>query len=338
MTSLYKKLISKFKNKKILVVGDLILDEYILGTVSRISPEAPVPVVFQEESFYRPGGGANVATNLKSLGAEVFLVGRRGADLEGKILLRELTRRRLSTQGIWVDPDSPTSLKTRIIAQHQQVVRVDREHNRDMKSSLNQKLISFLGNIIPSVDALILSDYGKGTINPELIGKVSFLAHQHNKVIIIDPKVEHFSYYRGVTAITPNKKEAENAIRNIKISDRQGTALAIQTDRLNTNGEINRAGLELVKYLDLECLLLTLGQQGMKLFERGKPPVNIPTTAQEIYDVSGAGDTVVAVFTLALTAGASKRQAAELANRAAGVVVGKLGTVAITKTELQEAL
>ncbi len=336
--SRYGNLVKRFSHKKILVIGDLVLDQYIHGSVSRISPEAPVPVVFQEDAHYSPGAGANVANNLRSLGAQVTLVGRVGEDREGKILLQELKNRRIPIQGIFIDPGVPTPLKTRIIAEHQQVVRVDRESFKELHPNVLKKIIQLIKKNFNFFDAMIISDYGKGVINPELIGVACYLGEQYRKIITIDPKVEHFSYYRRVTAITPNRKEAENAIRNIKISDPQGSLLKVHSDQLKTDAQINLAGQELLKYLELECLLLTLGEKGMKLFERGKRPVDIHGKAQEVFDVSGAGDTVAAVFTLALTAGATKQEAADLANEAAGIVVGKLGTVPVDRQELWDAL
>ncbi len=337
--SQYNNIISRFKEKRVLVIGDIILDQYIKGSVSRISPEAPVPVVLQDgKALYTPGGSANVANNLSSLGAKVILVGKIGSDTEGKILLKELKKRKIITNGILVDRKMPTALKTRIIASHQQVVRVDRERPTGAPTDLfDQRLLRFIRKHIGSVDAVIISDYGKGIITPVLLAEVCALALEKKKIITVDPKVEHFSYYNGVTAITPNKKEAENAIRNIKITQNTGRRFAVHTDKLENDADIDLAGEKLLKFLNLESLLLTLGEQGMRLFERGKKAVHINTRAREVFDVTGAGDTVISVFTLSLTAGATKHQAADLANYAAGIVVGKMGAVAVTKKELLSA-
>lgn len=335
----YKKYINKFSKKRILVIGDIILDRYIQGNVSRISPEAPVPVVLEDKSFYVPGGAANVSNNLRSLGADVVQIGKVGNDFEGKLLKRELKRKGVDVSALFVDKNIPTITKTRIIAQHQQVVRIDKEKiGASLDPAIYRKIEHFLVKHIDGFDAIIISDYGKGLITPELLTMVCSLAFEKKKIITVDPKVENFSHYRHVTTITPNKKEAENAIRNIKISESEGSHLAVHSDKLMTSLDIDRAGLELLKYLDLESLLITLGEEGMRLFEKNKKPYSIKTRALEVFDVTGAGDAVISVFTLAMTAGASKREAAELSNSAAGVVVGKMGAVAISKEDLMKVL
>ncbi len=336
----YASVISNFANRKILVVGDVLLDQYIRGTVSRISPEAPVPIVLQEGApFYTPGGAANVANNLRSLGASVLLVGRIGADQEGKVLLKELRSRKIPTHGIFVDQEIPTILKTRIVAHHQQVLRVDRENTHvPTAGSLMKRAGNFIHKNIDSMDGVIISDYGKGMISSPLLREICSLAIKKKKIITVDPKVEHFAYYKGVTAITPNRKETENAIHNIKITHPDGKRLAVRVDSLRNDSEIDLAGQALLKFLNLECLLITLGEQGMRLFEKGKKPFHIPTRAREVFDVTGAGDTVISVFTLALTASALVHHAAELANYAAGIVVGKMGAVAVTPQELSKAI
>jgi D-glycero-beta-D-manno-heptose-7-phosphate kinase len=336
--SVYSKFIANFSKKNILVIGDIILDRYIQGGVSRISPEAPVPVVLEDKSFYTPGGSANVAFNLSSLGARVTQVGRIGNDFEGQILKRQLKKKGININGILIDRNVPTVTKTRVIAQHQQIVRIDREkvHCAGDKA-VSKKFLNFITKGLDAFDAVIISDYGKGMITPELVALTCSMAIQKKKIITVDPKVEHFSYYSRVTAITPNKKETENAIRNIKIRDNTGYRLAVNNDQLETFKEIDLAGQQLLKFLELDSLLITLGEQGMRLFEKGKKPVSIKTKVREVYDVSGAGDAVISVFTLALTAGATKRQAAKLSNLAAGIVVGKMGAVAVTKEELLAA-
>ena len=336
MTNRFQTIISHFKNKKILVIGDIILDQYIRGSVSRISPEAPVPIVLQEGiPNFNPGGAANVANNLQSLGAQVTLVGKIGNDAEGKFLIKDLKRRKILTDGIFVDKRIPTSLKTRIIAHHQQVLRLDREVIMDFENDeISKKMIGFVYKNIDSFDAIIVSDYGKGVINADLLFNIHTAASKKKTIIAVDPKVEHFGYYHGYTVITPNRKEAENAIRNIKITQNAGKRFPVNTDQLVTDKDINLAGQALVSYLDLESLLITLGEAGMRLFEKGKEPVHINTHAEEVYDVTGAGDTVISVFTLSLTTGASKKEAADLANYAAGIVVKKIGAAAVTQQEL----
>jgi len=337
--SKYTRIFSKFSRKNILVIGDLILDKHIRGSVSRISPEAPVPVVLEKESFYTPGGAANVAHNLYGLGAKVTLIGRIGDDPEGQILLKQLKKEGLKTQGVFVDKKLPTICKTRVIAQHQQVVRIDREKiDVEGNKKVLRKICNFIEKNIAAFDAVIISDYGKGLVTPELVDLIRVKALAKNKIITIDPKVEHFSYYCNVTAITPNLKEAENAIRNIKITSRSADKLKIHNDKLLKDKDIDLAGSELLRYLKLDVLLITLGERGMRLFEKGKKPVAIATKVREVYDVSGAGDTVISAFTLSLASGATKRQAAEIANYAGGIVVGKMGAVSVTKKELTNAI
>ena len=336
--TIYKNIISKFKDKNILVIGDVMLDQYIRGTVSRISPEAPVPIVLEKESFSTPGGAANVATNLSALGSAVTLVGRVGRDFAGEILIQELKKKAIHTQAIFFDKTLPTVSKTRVIAQHQQVVRIDKEDSQSPGDPrVKEQMLRFFKKNIEQFDGVIISDYGKGLMTPDLVSFVCTLALAKKKIITVDPKVEHFRYYRSVTAITPNLKETENAIRDIKIGSASSHELGIHSDKLSTDAEIDLAGVELLRYLDLECLLITLGERGMRLFEKNKKPVSIATQAQEVYDVTGAGDTVISTFTLALCAGATKLQAAYLSNFAAGIVVGKLGAVAVTKEELLAA-
>ncbi|MCA9409322.1 MAG: D-glycero-beta-D-manno-heptose-7-phosphate kinase [Candidatus Omnitrophica bacterium] len=333
-------IIDNFSGKNILVIGDLILDQYIRGSVSRISPEAPVPVVLQEgEAVFTPGGSASVANNLSQLGAKVSLMGKVGDDQEGRLLVKLLEERKIAVKGIVIDKNIPTSLKTRIIALRQQVVRVDREKKDETPcEDITSRMIQYVHDHIDSLDAVIISDYGKGVITPRLVNEVCQLAHKNNKIITVDPKEDHFEYYRKVTTITPNKKETENAIRNIKIRNSSNRQLEVNSDNLKTMDEIKKAGQELQKYLELESLLVTLGELGMCLFENGKEPFHIKTQAREVFDVTGAGDSVISVFTLALTTGATKQQAAELSNIAAGIVVGKMGAVAVTKEELQDTI
>lgn len=329
-----KDIIGKFNKANILVVGDLILDEYIWGGVDRISPEAPVPVVWANKRTYAPGGAANVANNIRSLDGSVCLVGIIGRDKNKEIFLSQLQKRRINTKGIFIEPKRCTTLKSRIIAGHQQVVRVDWEHTDALPKALNQKIIKFIHRIIDGFDAIVIADYNKGVINEYLLEGLIALARKNKKIITVDPKEEHFQYYHGVTSITPNRKELENAVRNLKIRDTT-SRFRINTDRLFRDSDIDVAAREIIKYLDLDSLLVTLGERGMRLFERAKSSaIHIPTVAQEVFDVSGAGDTVIATFTLALSCGAGMLEAAHLANFAAGIVVGKLGTAVTTRREL----
>ncbi|MCX5700707.1 MAG: D-glycero-beta-D-manno-heptose-7-phosphate kinase [Candidatus Omnitrophica bacterium] len=332
-----KEIIKKLNRSKVLVIGDLILDEYIWGKVERISPEAPVPVVWANKKTHVPGGAANVANNIRSYGADVYLAGVLGSDKNAQVLLTELENNKINTKGIFEESTRYTTVKSRIIAGHQQIVRVDWEHTAPLAKETTHKIFNFIKMNIKNFDAVIIEDYGKGVINAQLLGSVISLARSHNKIIMVDPKEDHFQYYVGVNSITPNRKELENAVRNLKIKDNKNK-LKLDSDKLFTDKDINLAGQQILEYLNLESLLVTLGEQGMKLFEKGGRMTHIPTVAQEVFDVSGAGDTVISTFTLGLCAGASKLEAAHIANYAAGIVVGKVGTATTTRDELLERL
>lgn len=326
-------IVRKFNRARILVVGDLILDEFIWGDVDRISPEAPVPVVWAKKRFFLPGGAANVANNITALGANVSLVGVVGDDANTNVLVSELKKRKINTQGIFTEPKRHTTVKTRIVAKQQQVVRVDWEHKHPLPKELNLKILNFIEKNIDNFDAVIIEDYGKGVINTHLIEELVSAAAKNKKIITVDPKEENFEYYHRVTAITPNRKELGNAIRYLKIKDTQNR-FQLNHDRLATDKDIDHAAKQVLKYLELESILVTLGEEGMRLYERGGRITHIPTVAQEVFDVSGAGDTVIACFTMALACGASKLEAAYIANFAAGIVVGKLGTAVTSREEL----
>jgi rfaE bifunctional protein kinase chain/domain len=328
------KIIRRFPKAKILVLGDLILDEFIWGDVERISPEAPVPVVWGKRRSFMPGGAANVANNIRSLSGNIILIGVVGRDRNASALSQELKKRRISTSGIFAEDKRYTTVKTRIIAGHQQVVRLDWEHTEPLSKTINTKIFNFIYKNIDNYDAIIIEDYGKGVINAQLLSRVISLARERNKIINVDPKEEHFQLYQQVTSITPNRKEMENVIRNLKIKD-TANRFYINDDRLTCDKEIDHAGREVLRYLELESLLITLGEHGMCLFEKEGKITHIPTQAQEVFDVSGAGDTVIATFTLALCCGATKLEAAHIANFAAGIVVGKIGVATTDQKELQ---
>lgn len=326
-------IVDKFNKAKILVIGDLILDQYIYGSVDRISPEAPVPVVWANKRAYVPGGAANVANNISSFKSQVCLMGVVGNDTHARILSAELKKRKIDTSGIFVEKNRYTTLKTRVIAGHQQVVRVDWEHVDSLKKETQDKLASFISRNINKFDAIIVEDYGKGLLEPALLRSLISEARAAKKIITVDPKEDNFEYYRGVSCITPNRKETQNAIRYLKMKDEKNQ-FKLDADELSSVNDIKKAGKEILKYLNLESLLITLGENGMWLFEKNKD-VHIPTVAQEVFDVSGAGDTVIAAFTLSLAMGAAKIEAAHIANFAAGIVVGKLGTATTTQEELK---
>ena len=334
----YNNIIAKFRGKSLLVVGDLVLDQYLKGSVSRISPEAPVPIVLQEEAFFTPGGAANVANNLSSLGSDVTLVGKIGDDIEGAILKQELSRRHIQTRGLFIDPGMNTIFKTRIIAQHQQVVRVDREspviEGEDKVKTA--KIIQFLRRTFSQYKAVIISDYGKGMIDMGLVAHIHELALKFKVPVIVDPKLEDLRGYGQVACITLNKKEAEAALK--AMTDETRKSFGIISTQLNNEKEIKTNGQGLLSCLGIDSLLITLGEHGMYLFEHNKTPFPIPTREREVYDVSGAGDTVISVFALCLAAGSDKRNAADIANYAAGVVVGKMGAVAIELNELKQVV
>ena len=336
--SKYNNIIRHFKGKRLLVIGDVVLDRYIKGSVTRISPEAPVPIVLQEESFYTPGGAANVANNLVSLGADVTLVSKVGDDIEGSILKRELSKRHIHTRGIFTDAHIDTIFKTRIIAQHQQIVRLDREKPSRTGLDLIKegKILPFLRRHMKEFQAVILSDYGKGIIDPRLLAQVHELASLNKLPVVVDPKMEDLREYGQVSCITPNKKEAEMALKNISENIRK--TFGIRSTKLDSKDDIEANGSGLLNFLGIESLLITLGEHGMYLFEHHQKPFPIPTMARQVFDVSGAGDTVIAVFALCLAAGATKSQAAKIANYAAGIVVGKMGAVAIDLDELKQAI
>ncbi len=316
-------LIKRFSHIKALVLGDLMLDHFLWGSVSRISPEAPVPVVDVSRETEMPGGAGNVALNMAALGADVYVAGIVGHDRTGERLLSLFQRFPIHLESVLRTSDRPTIVKTRIIAQNQQVVRVDRELKTELSAELRHQLWTSIEALLPKVDAIVLSDYGKGVINSTLINSLIPIARKRGIPITVDPKVENFSLYRQVTCITPNMHEAMTGAHVARVSSEE---------------DVERLGATILKKLNSNSVLITRGEKGMSLFEKKKPPVHIPTRAREVYDVTGAGDTVISTLTLALAAGAPLRSAAELANYAAGIVVGKLGTAAVSRGELEIAL
>ncbi len=329
--------IRRFEKARVLVVGDLILDEYIWGNVERISPEAPVPVVWADRKTYVPGGAANVANNLRSLGASVSLAGVVGKDYNRDTIISELHKRGIDTRAVFAEKGRHTTLKSRVFARHQQMVRIDWEHCHPISKDSRRRLADFICKNILEFDAVVVEDYGKGVIDKSLLGQIIPEARRQKKIITVDPKEDNFEAYEGVTAITPNRKEAENAIRYLKIKDRENK-FKVYDDGLADFKDIKRAGHEIVKHLDLESLLITLGEQGMWLFLKNGQDQHIPTVAREVFDVSGAGDTTIATFTLALSSGATPQEAALLANYAAGIVVGNVGTAVTDRKELIDAI
>lgn len=316
-----KSIIKKIQKQRILVVGDLMLDEFIWGNVHRISPEAPVPVVqVTKESCY-PGGAANVARNLSVFGAKTIVCGRIGNDDNGKKLSELLNRVGILTDGLIITSDFPTIVKTRIIARHQQVVRVDREKNILTTIKEVKKIVSHVKTLLPHIDAIIIEDYGKGFIIQELVSKIIQMAKKSQKIITIDPNPKNPLNWNSATLVKPNRQEAFAAAGVLDES----------------KADIKEIGEQLLAKWKIDSLLITLGEHGMMLFESNKKPYHTPTRAKEVFDVSGAGDTVIAFYTAALSAGFSGRIAAEIANHAAGIVVGKLGTATLSEIELVES-
>ncbi|MBI4313388.1 MAG: D-glycero-beta-D-manno-heptose-7-phosphate kinase [Candidatus Omnitrophica bacterium] len=317
-----RDLLQQAKKTRVIVFGDLILDEFIYGNVNRISPEAPVPVLCVEKEAPMPGGAANVAGNIVSLGGAAYLVGVVGEDDAGRRLKHLLDQHGMEISGIANDPSRPTTIKTRIIAHRQQVVRIDREKVAPLSHRMAEECLGAVEDQLKIAQGVIIEDYGKGTITSPLLQSVIRAAKKMRRVIAVDPKEEHIHYYRGVTALTPNRAEAAQAAR-VPITD---------------EASLVKAGRRLMQKLKPEALLITLGEDGMRLFEKSGRMTRIPTVAREVFDVSGAGDTVIATFTLLKSAGASTVEAAQLANAAAGVVVAKVGTATCTPDELLKQL
>ncbi len=317
-----REVLEGFARSRVMVLGDLILDHFIWGKVDRISPEAPVPVVEVTSESMRPGGASNVASNISSLGGKVLIGGVVGEDWAGKELLSLLQERGIGVDGVIKDPLRPTSVKTRIIAHSQQVVRFDKERKDRVDGPVRERLLGWVRDRIKGVDVVALSDYAKGVISRELVQGVVDLARRYGKKVVVDPKVKHFSFYRGVTLLTPNTMEASKA-SGIDIVDEES---------------LKEAGRILLSQAESEAILITRGEQGMTLFQKEQDPVHIPTVAKEVYDVTGAGDTVVATCALALASGADLLSASVLSNYAAGIVVGEIGTATVTADELLRAV
>ena len=314
------KILSGFKKKRILVIGDLILDRYIWGKVNRISPEAPVPIVEVTSENFLLGGASNVANNIVSLGGHATIVGVAGHDRGGEILRKMLEQRGIRCEGVFWS-SRPTTVKTRVVAHSQQVVRFDREDKAKVDGKVLKGLLGYIHSEILGHDAVIVSDYKKGVVSTELIGEVLKQAKPKKIFVSVDPKVGHFHCYKNVSLITPNVVEASIA-SGMEIKDEES---------------LLAAGRSLLRKISCDAVLITRGEQGMSLFRKDKA-VHIPTVAKNVYDVTGAGDTVIAAFTLAYATGSSMEEAAVIANHAAGVVVGEVGTAVVTTDQLQKSL
>ncbi len=316
-----KNLSKKFPKTGVLVIGDLMVDRYIRGKVTRISPEAPVPVVEVSEENLLLGGATNVANNILSLGGKVFITGVIGNDNMGRVLMRLLKEKGINTGGVMTVKERPTTVKTRIYAHDQQVVRFDRETKSEIDNATVAMILDYVKRCLPQIKAIILSDYCKGVITKKLVAKL--LKITGSKIFVsADPKIGHFDYYSGVSLITPNVQEASF-----------GSGINIVDEKNLVN-----AGKTLLKKLRCRAILITRGSEGMTLFEKSGKVTHIPTYAKEVYDVTGAGDTVIASFSLCHSAGAVLTDSARFANHAAGIVVGETGTAVVTPEDIMASI
>ncbi|CAG1772325.1 D-glycero-beta-D-manno-heptose-7-phosphate kinase [uncultured bacterium] len=309
---------SAFPGKRIAIIGDMMLDCYIIGEVKRISPEAPVPVVEIENEFFRFGGAANCANNIQSLQGVPVPLGVIGNDMYGTVFTSLMQEISLVDDGLIVDPSRPTTAKTRVIALNQHVCRIDKEQKNPVTDETENKILQFLEKEITGLDGIILQDYNKGVMTPRIIAESIRIAQSHGKLITVDPKFSNFFLYKGVTVFKPNRKEAEDVLGF----------------KIRTQEDILRAGRELQEKLEAKYVLLTLGEGGMAVFNNGEIAKILPTKARKVADVSGAGDTVISTLTMALAAGADIIEACILANYAAGIVCGEVGIIPIELNQL----
>jgi len=305
------EIVNSFKGKRIGVIGDLMLDRFIFGDTERISPEAPVPVVFAEKESFMPGGAGNTANNIAALGGKVFMIGAVGEDGAGQQLINELKKKGIDTEGVVKTPAKPTTQKIRVIARGQQVVRIDKEDARHIDGGIEKNIVDLVSSRIKGWDALVISDYAKGFITETLAQEIISLAKRHQKVVIVDPRPKHALYFKGASIFAPNQKEA------LEIAKTE---------------EVEKAGKIIQEQLNCN-VLITRGAEGMSLFEEERVKY-FPAKAREVFDVAGAGDTVVASLSLVLASGGNFEEAAIIANHSAGLVVGKVGTATISPEEL----
>ncbi|MGV8057426.1 MAG: D-glycero-beta-D-manno-heptose-7-phosphate kinase [Smithellaceae bacterium] len=318
------EIIKNFTGAGVLVVGDIMVDHFIWGRVSRISPEAPVPVVDVQKDSILLGGCANVLNSIYAMGGKVYVAGVIGADNIGKRLLEELREREIETDGIVVEKARPTTLKTRIVAHGQQMVRFDKESRKPIPKNSTRKILEYVKSLRKKIGAVVISDYSKGVISRELIEGIRKIVQDAQIYICLDPKLSDFSIYEGAYVITPNHHEAQRAA-GMEITD---------------ENDLKLVGETLLNKYDFQALLITRGEEGMSLFEKGRKiaHTNFSAQAKEIYDVTGAGDTVIGVLALSLAAKANLQEATCLANQAAGIVVGKVGTATVSQEELIRVL
>ena len=317
-----KEITSKMGKSKILILGDIMLDEYLMGNVNRISPEAPVPVVEVTSDRFLLGGAANVGANIKTLGDEPLLLGAVGEDEASIRLCQLLKSKRITSDFLVNDASRQTTLKTRVIANNQQIVRYDRENIHELDLDTERKVLNKFESIKNEISAVIISDYGKGVITLSLLEKVIELCVQNNIFVAVDPKETHFHNYKKVSLITPNHHEAGFAYGK----------------RIRTEQDLLEVGNGLLEKLQAKSILITRGADGMSLFRDGVEPTHIPTFARKVFDVTGAGDTVIAAFVSAVSAGADLLEAAIVANAGAGITVGEVGTASVTPELLETEL
>ena len=315
-------ILDRFTRTKILIVGDVMLDCYWWGAASRLSPEAPVPVVALNKVSYIPGGAANVAANIAALGAEVFLVGAIGIDDSANNLRQSLSNCAISPDFLFVSDSRPTTTKTRVLVHNQQIARVDNETNQPLNETDEEKISAIVKDLINEADLIVLSDYAKGCLTETLISSIVEQARKLKKMVLVDPKGKDFKKYNGATLLTPNLSEAINAAH------------------VENTGEktIEKAAEKLLAEIDIDWLLITLGEDGMKLFRRAAEPIHFPSMARQVFDVTGAGDTVIASLAVALGTKTDVYSAVSLANIAAGLVVEKVGTSTIPLETLRYSL
>jgi len=313
-----ESLFSRTCSIRCLVIGDLMLDEYLWGKTERISPEAPVQVVDVVREELRLGGAGNVVNNLAALGVQLAVCSVVGEDDNGRALLEEFTRRRVATDAIFHDPARRTTRKTRVVASHQQIVRLDRESRDPLTAGVEQQVCAWITANAAAFDVILLSDYLKGVLTPGVIAAVIAAAAPAGIPVLVDPKGTDFSRYRGATLLTPNRKEAE-AAAGVPIRDSES---------------LQQAAATIMEKAGLKHILITRSEEGMSLFSREGEPVHIPTVAREVFDVSGAGDTVLSALAVGIAAGMGMAEAARLANIAAGIAVGKLGTSTVSPDEI----
>jgi len=315
-------LLDRLSNKTVLIVGDLMLDQFVIGSVDRISPEAPVPIVRFDHETWRLGGAANVANNIVALGGRAEAVGVVGGDSDGSRMLAEMAKRSIGTQGIVSDSARCTTRKLRVVTtRNQQVARIDYEHDREIETEIESAVVRKIQDLATSAHAIVISDYLKGVISRGVAAAAIAAARARGIPVLVDPKVPHVEYYAGATVITPNHHEAE-AVTHMRIRSTEDAREAARRFR-------ERAGSDAV--------LITRGEHGMWLLDGDRTEIELPAEAREVADVTGAGDTVISALALAVAAGATLSDAARLANRAAGIVVGKFGPATVTVDEMKRA-